>query len=77
MMTILIDDAKGTGCAGIELTTALDNDRAYQLYEKMGFQYLRDTDNIAGDGSVVRERMMFLALVPGANPEEHDFKPPV
>lgn len=77
MMKILIDDAKATGCAGIELTTALDNDRAFQLYQKMGFQYIRETENIAGDGSVVRERMMFMALVPGASPEKHDFKPPV
>ena len=77
IMTILIDDAKAAGCAGIELTTGLDNDRAYQLYEKMGFQYLGDTDNIAGDGCIVRERRMFLALVPGARPEKNDFKRPL
>ena len=77
MMTILIENAKAAGCAGIELTTAFDNDRAYKLYIKMGFQYLRDTDIFAEDGCVMRERMMFLALVPGARPEKHDFKPPV
>ncbi len=77
MMEMLIDDARTAGCEGIRLTTVIDNERAYQLYRKMGFQYLGDTDNVAGDGRVVRERMMFLPLVPGARLGGHDFRPPV
>ena len=77
MMQILIDDAKAIGLQGIELTTVPDNERGFHLYKKMGFQYLRDVDNVAGDGRVVRERMMFLPIAPGAKPSDHDFKPPV
>ena len=77
MMNILIEDAKTAGSKGILLTTVLSNEAAYQLYLRMGFQYLGDTDNIAGDGRVVRERMMFLPLKAGAKPEIQDFEPPV
>ncbi len=77
LMNILIEDAKANGNHGILLTTILTNEAAYQLYLKMGFKYLGDTDNIAGDGRVVRERMMYLPLKDGVVPESHDFKPPV
>ncbi len=77
MMNILIEDAKTAGSKGILLTTVLSNETAFQLYLRMGFQYLGDTDNIAGDGRVVRERMMFLPLMAGAKPDIQDFKPPV
>jgi len=77
MMRILIEDARALGLQGLELTTVLDNARAFHLYQKMGFQYLRDVDNVAGDGRVVRERMMFLSIAPGAKPSGHEFGPPV
>ncbi len=77
MMDILIEDAKTNGNDGILLTTVLNNEAAYQLYLKKGFVYLGDTDNIAGDGRVVRERMMYLPLAEGVVPEVHDFEPPV
>ena len=76
MMNILMEDAKTAGKKGIVLTTVMENEKAYQLYIKMGFQYLGDTDNIAGDGRQVRERMMFLPLVVGSKPSIPDFKPP-
>ena len=77
MMGILIEDAEANGNSGILLTTLLTNEAAFQLYLKMGFKYLGDTDNIAGDGRVTRERMMYLALKENVAPESYDFKPPV
>ena len=77
LMTHLIDEARAAGCAGIELTTVPENERAFALYQKVGFTYLGDTDNSAGDGRVVRERMMFLPLKPGAQPPQRSFGPPV
>jgi len=77
MMTILIEDSRSTGRDGIELTTVPENDRAFQLYEKSGFQYLDDVENMAGDGRVVRERRMFLSLKEGASVPVREFKPPV
>lgn len=76
-MKILIDDAKSAGRDGIELTTLPENGRAFALYRKMGFEHTGDTDNVAGDGRVVRERVMFLALKPGAKPPDRSFGPPV
>jgi len=77
MMQILIDDARAAGRDGIELTTVLDNERAFALYQSMDFDYLGDVDNVAGDGRIVTERMMFLALKENARPGTHDFRPPV
>lgn len=77
MMTILIEDAKTTGKEGVLLTTVLANDVAFQLYKKVGFQYICDTDNVAGDGRVVKERVMFFPLVENAKPDIPNFKPPV
>lgn len=77
LMAHLIDTAKREGRDGIELTTVPENKRAFALYQKMGFQHTGDTDNIAGDGRVVREHVMFLALQPGTSPPVRAFKPPV
>ena len=77
LMEHLINTAMAEGRDGIELTTVPENKRAFTLYQKMGFQHIRDTDNIAGDGRVVREHVMFLPLRPGAVPPEREFKPPV
>ncbi len=77
MIAILIEDAEANGNNGILLTTLLTNEAAFQLYLKMGFKYLGDTDNIAGDGRITRERMMYLPIKEHVAPESHDFKPPV
>jgi len=77
MVQILLEDAKALGLQGIELTTVPDNVRAFHLYEKVGFRYVCDVDNVAGDGRVVRERMMFYPIAPGAKPSGHAFGPPV
>jgi ribosomal protein S18 acetylase RimI-like enzyme len=77
MMQILIDDARSSGRDGIDLTTMLDNHRAYALYEKLGFVYLGKVENVAADGRVVIEKEMFLALKQGAEPSSRDSRPPV
>lgn len=76
MMQILIADARAAGRDGIELTTVLSNDRAYALYKKMGFIYLGNVENVAGDGRVVVERKLFLPLKEGAKPSDREFRPP-
>lgn len=76
-LQILIDDARAAGRQGIDLTTVPTNARAFALYQKMGFQYLGDVDNVAGDGRVVVERWMFLPLVPVAQPPVRAHQPPV
>ncbi len=77
MIDILVEDAKTAGKEGILLTTVLTNETAFQLYKKIGFQYIGDTDNIAGDGRVVKERIMFFPLIEDAKPVIPNFAPPV
>jgi RimJ/RimL family protein N-acetyltransferase len=76
MLRILIADARAAGCEAIELTTVPENVRAFRLYERVGFQHVGDVENMAGDGRVVRERRMFLALKEGVRPAVREFKPP-
>jgi ribosomal protein S18 acetylase RimI-like enzyme len=76
LMDILIEDARAADRDGIELTTVPGNDRAFALYKKVGFRHIGDTDNVAGDGRVVREHVMFLPLEPGAEPPTRQFAPP-
>lgn len=75
-MAILIEDARKAGRDGIELTTMLDNDRAFHVYQKMGFQFIGNVENIVGDGRIVIERAMFLPLKPGAKPMTGQHKCP-
>ena len=76
-MKMLIAGASAAKRDGVELTTVLTNARAFALYLKVGFQYVEDVDNIAGDGRVMRERWMFLPLKPGAKPIRREHRPPV
>ncbi len=77
LMQHLIDTAETEGRDGLILTTVPENERAFALYQKMGFLHTGDTENVAGDGRTVREFVMFLPLTPGAKPPAHDFRPPV
>jgi len=77
LMQILIGDALEAERDGIELTTVLDNERAFALFSRMGFQYIRNVENMAGDGRIVLEREMFLALKPGAAVRREGYGPPV
>ena len=61
---------------GIELTTVPHNTRARSLYESRGFRVAGEVDNIAGDGRVVRELRMCLALRAGGRSPERRFAPP-
>ena len=76
-MEVLIREARATGRDGVELTTMMDNHAAFALYQKMGFAYYADVENRVGDGSIVIERAMFLALKPGAPPLSGPHAPPV
>jgi ribosomal protein S18 acetylase RimI-like enzyme len=75
-MALLIEDARLAGRDGIELTTMLDNDRAFHVYEKLGFRYIGNVENIVGDGRTVIERAMFFPLKPGARPMSTPHKCP-
>ena len=77
IMLLLIDEAMKADRDGIELTTMLDNDVAFALYQKVGFRYLGNVDNIQGDGKHVIERALFYPIKPGAKPMEGAHKPPV
>jgi ribosomal protein S18 acetylase RimI-like enzyme len=77
MMAMLIDAGREAGCEGIELTTMLDNDRAFALYQKMGFRYYGDVENVTGDGTKIVERGMFYEIKPGARLMEGPHRPPV
>jgi ribosomal protein S18 acetylase RimI-like enzyme len=77
MMELLIRLARESGKEGIELTTMLDNHNAFALYQKVGFRYLQDVQNVIGDGTVVVERAMFYEIVPGARPFDRPHQAPV
>jgi ribosomal protein S18 acetylase RimI-like enzyme len=77
LVQILIDDARAGDRDGIDLTTLVTNRIAFAFYRNMGFQYLGDVNNVAGDGRIVKERRMFLVLKPDAQPPEREHKPPV
>ncbi|MHB0935874.1 MAG: GNAT family N-acetyltransferase [Armatimonadota bacterium] len=76
LMQILIDDARRADRDGIDLTTMQHNDRAFALYQKMGFRYIENVDNYDGDGRLIVERWMFLPLKPDAQPVKREHKPP-
>lgn len=77
MLRLLISDARGADRDAIELTTMPVNEKAFRLYRRVGFALLGEVvDNLAGNGRVVREWRMFLALKPGVRPGDRSFKPP-
>lgn len=76
LMRHLIEAARETDRDGVELTTMLDNHNAFALYEKCGFKYYKNVENVTGDGLVVIERAMFLSLKPGAEPMKGPHQPP-
>jgi ribosomal protein S18 acetylase RimI-like enzyme len=77
LMAVLIADAKAKGCQGVELTTIIRNEKAFSLYEKMGFKNLGQVDNRSGNGRIVNEWHMFYPIVPNAVPPERSHEPPV
>ena len=77
MMRFLIDEATSAGCDGIELTTMTDNDGAFRLYRKLGFEHYKDVENLQGTGEWVVERAMFYRIKPDAQPGSESHQPPV
>jgi RimJ/RimL family protein N-acetyltransferase len=77
MLELLIAQAREAGCEAIELTTMLDNDRAFALYRKLGFEHFKDVENLQGNGEWVVERAMIYRLRPGAEPMQEPHRPPV
>ena len=77
MMEILIAEARGIGSEGIDLTTMQHNHSAFALYEKAGFKYYADVENVVGDGRIEIERAMFYEIKPGAKPMEGKHRAPV
>ena len=77
MMQILLAAARASGREGVELTTCLDNERAFALYQKVGFEYYADVQNMQGQGQWVTERAMFYRIKPGAQPMTEPHQPPV
>ena len=77
MLQHLISEARAARRDGVELTTVTTNTRALRLYTRAGFVHIGDVENLAGDGRIVHEHRLFLALAPDARPPARDFKPPV
>lgn len=68
LLDVVIQDARALGKDGIELTTMLDNDRAFHIYQKKGFIYLGNVQTVEGGGEATIERRLFLPLKEGAQP---------
>ena len=77
MMELLVAEARAAGRDGVELTTMLQNHRAYALYEKVGFKYWGDVENVQANGITVIERAMYYAIKPGSQPPKGRHAPPV
>lgn len=77
MMELLVAEARAAGRDGVELTTMMQNHRAYALYEKVGFHHYGDVENVQADGLVVIERAMYYAIKPGSQPMKGAHAPPV
>jgi RimJ/RimL family protein N-acetyltransferase len=77
MMNLLIREAEKAGKDAIELTTMMDNERAYALYEKVGFEHYKDVENLQGNGQWVVERAMIYRIKPDAQPMTEPHQPPV
>ena len=77
MIELLIAESREQGKEGVELTTQMDNARAFALYRKLGFRHYADVANLQGDGSVETERAMFYEIMPGARPLDTPHAPPV
>ena len=77
LMSILIEDARNAGCDGVELTTVMSNERAFALYEKVGFKCLGVVENVSGDGRIVKEWDMLYPFSPIAKPPKRKHEPPV
>lgn len=77
LMQILIEDGRKKGCQAIELTTMLDNQRAFALYEKVGFKCAGQVKNKTGDGRMVTEWHLYYPFTKGVVPPPRTHESPV
>jgi len=77
LIDILIEDGRTGRCSAIELTTMPNNEKAFALYQKLGFQYLGKVDNLAGDGSTLEELHMYYPIEAGVKIPERKHVAPV
>lgn len=77
LMRHLIEAAKNGNCEAVELTTALDNIPGLALYEKIGFKRNGQVENLAGDGRVITEWLMFYPIKSGVVPPPREHCAPV
>ncbi len=77
IMAQLIETAEKAGCHAIELTTTPDNKAGQALYGKMGFLHNGIVENVAGDGRIVREWLMYYPIKPDITPPPRQHCPPV
>ena len=76
LMNILRESAVRLDRSGIDLTTMLDNERAFHLYQSCGYTLIGEVPNLTGNGKIVTERRLFLPLKPDAVPPDRTFGPP-
>ena len=62
IMDILISDTTILGKEGVKLTTLVENNRAFHLYSKKGFEYIGDIETVGPAGQKHLEKNMILKL---------------
>ena len=76
MIRLLLAEATRAGCEGVELTTMPENEPAFKLYQRCGFDYYADVENRDGNGRIIIERAMFYRIKAGAAPFDRPHSPP-
>ena len=66
MLRLLLDEARSLGRAAVELTTMVHNDRAFHLYQRVGFRYVGRTTLHLGIGQTRVERRLVYPLTPAS-----------
>ena len=71
MMNLLVAEAARLGRDGIDLTTLPTNDRAFRLYQSVGFRQIGYVENPRAGGGVTVERALRYTLNPAAAAPGH------
>jgi len=66
MLRLLLDEARSLGREAVELTTMVHNDRAFHLYQRVGFRYVGRTTLHLGTGQTRVERRLVYPLTPAS-----------
>ncbi|HSV73504.1 MAG TPA: GNAT family N-acetyltransferase [Chthonomonadales bacterium] len=62
MLTALLEEARSLGREAVDLTTMVHNDRAFHLYQSVGFRYVGRTTLQVGGGQTRVERRLVYPL---------------